>query len=87
MWGSRLSYPKENLISGTAKRLSEKGKKSGDGLSVMYVEIPEILVEEAPQETEDGDFIRGKIPMTKSGIRSVVLAKNESQKGRSQFTM
>ena len=55
--GSRLSYPKENLISGTAKRLSEK-EKIWDGLSVMYVEIPEILVEEAPQETEDGDFIR-----------------------------
>lgn len=77
--GSRLSYPKENLISGTAKRLSEK-EKIWDGLSVMYVEIPEILVEEAPQETEDGDFIRGKIPMTKSGIRSVVLAKMNPQK-------
>lgn len=77
--GSRLSYPKENMVWGMAKRLAGK-KRIWGALSVMYVELPRTLMEEAPVETEDSSFIRGKIPMTKSGIRSMILSKINPKK-------
>lgn len=76
--GSRLSYPEEAVVSGTAYSLS--GKKDWDGLSVMYVELPGAHRQSPPLETEDSSFIRGGIPMTKSGVRSIIVSQMAPKK-------
>lgn len=77
--GSSLSYPKERIISGTARRLAAK-ERAWEGLSVMYLEIPQSLMDESLSETRDGDFVRGKVPMTKSAVRSVIVSKMDPAK-------
>lgn len=76
--GSRLSYPKERILSGTADRLLKK-EISWDNLSVLYISLPEEDVS-VWSGMRDADFIRGKTPMTKSEIRSVILSKMDPQK-------
>lgn len=71
--GSRLSYPKERIIQGSAERLARK-EMQWEGLSVVYIELPATRLPEA-SDGKDEDFVRGKVPMTKSEVRSVILSK------------
>ena len=45
--GSRLSYPKERIIQGSAERLARK-EMQWEGLSVVYIELPATRLPEAP---------------------------------------
>lgn len=71
--GSRLSYPKERIVQGLAERLA-KAETEWDGLSVIYIELPRHRRPE-PSDAKDEEFIRGKVPMTKSEVRSVILSR------------
>ena len=71
--GSRLSYPKERIAQGLAERLA-KAETEWDGLSVIYIELPRHRRPE-PSDAKDEEFIRGKVPMTKSEVRSVILSR------------
>ena len=69
--GERLSYPEERIRRGTPKELLGQ---SFDPLCSVLIENPN------PEKRsvcglEDEAFIRGKVPMTKSEVRSVSLAK------------
>lgn len=71
--GCRLSYPDEELLSGTPGELLER--RIGD--------LAAVLIENDRAETvvthglEDECFLRDKVPMTKSEIRSISLSKLE----------
>ena len=71
--GSRLSYPKERIVQGLAERLA-KAETEWDRLSVIYIELPRHRRPE-PSDAKDEEFIRGKVPMTKSEVRSVILSR------------
>lgn len=71
--GQRLSYPDEEIITGTAAELAWK---TFDPLSVMLIENP------APTAYHPGapclwdeQLIRGKTPMTKENIRLLAVAR------------
>lgn len=71
--GERLSYPEERIVSGTAEELAGT---EFDGLAVMLAENPAPV--ERPWNAPglpDGAFRRGKAPMTKEEVRTLVLAK------------
>lgn len=70
--GTRLSYPDEEIITGTAEELA--GKPIG-GLCVILVENPEAGKKPVTHGIEDEEFIRAKVPMTKSEVRSISLSK------------
>ena len=69
--GSRLSYPDEEIVSGTVRELAERDFPP---LSVLLVRG-----EPAPSPgafgIDDGDFLRGTVPMTKEEVRAAVLSK------------
>ncbi len=71
--GSHLSYPKERIVQGLAEKLA-KSETEWDGLSVIYIELPRSRRPE-PSDGRDGDFVCGKVPMTKSEVRSVILSR------------
>ena len=69
--GSRLSYPDEKIQSGSASEMEPV--QTGDLCAVL-------IENEAADRTvtcglEDEAFIRGKVPMTKSEVRSISLSK------------
>ena len=74
LWvGERLSYPEERICAGTAEELS--GEIFSD-LSVVLAENPAPV--ERPWNAPglpDGAFRRGKAPMTKEAVRTLVLSK------------
>lgn len=72
--GERLSYPDECIVSGTAAELADRKFAH---LSVVLVENERQLVEkpEVTHGLDDSFFVRGKVPMTKSEIRSISLSK------------
>ena len=69
--GARLSYPDEQLISGTAAELSE----------VQCAGLCAVITENAAPERNvrtgipDEEFTRGDVPMTKSEVRAAVASK------------
>ncbi|MDO5410440.1 MAG: precorrin-6A reductase [Lachnospiraceae bacterium] len=70
--GTRLSYPDEQIVTGTAKELA--GKPLG-GLCVILVENPQAGQRPVTHGIEDEEFIRAKVPMTKSEVRSISVSK------------
>ena len=71
--GSRLSYPDERLVSGHPDELSGADT---DGLCAAMILNPHPDKRTGPH-IRDEEFIRGKVPMTKSEVRSVSLAQME----------
>ncbi|MBQ4353809.1 MAG: precorrin-6Y C5,15-methyltransferase (decarboxylating) subunit CbiT, partial [Clostridia bacterium] len=69
--GERLSYPDETITSGTAAELCER---HFDSLAVMYIEHPD-AVRRHRHGIPDEEFIRGDVPMTKSEVRTISMAK------------
>lgn len=71
--GQRLSYPDENILSGTAKALA--GCET-DSLSVMLVENPTpTRCRAGAPALWDAQLIRGKTPMTKEAVRLFCVAR------------
>ena len=71
--GERLSYDDERIVRGTAAELSEM--EFAD-LAVMLVQNPKPVVRAyAAPALADGDFERGKAPMTKEEVRALAIAK------------
>lgn len=71
--GERLSYSDERITTGTAAELANR---PFDSLAVVLAENPApILRPCAAPSLTDGDFLRGKTPMTKEETRALVLSK------------
>ncbi|MBQ9001280.1 MAG: precorrin-6Y C5,15-methyltransferase (decarboxylating) subunit CbiT, partial [Eggerthellaceae bacterium] len=71
--GERLSYPDERIVRGTAADLA---REAFENLSVMLVENEHPVSRPfgAPA-LSDGDFVRGRAPMTKEEVRSLIVSK------------
>ena len=69
--GADLGYPTERIISGKAADFTEINV---DGLAVMITENRDAL-EHIPSAISDVEFLRDKVPMTKSEVRCIAAAK------------
>ena len=69
--GKNLSYPEETIEK---KSLKDLEKEDLQGLCVALIERKHPLVRRTGS-IADEEFIRGKVPMTKSEVRSLCLAK------------
>ena len=71
--GERLSYEDERIVEGTAAELAEM---TFENLTVMLAWNPHPVTREfAAPSLADGDFLRGKAPMTKEEVRALVISK------------
>ena len=71
--GERLSYEDERIVEGTAAELAEA---TFENLTVMLAWNPHPVTREfAAPSLADGDFLRGKAPMTKEEVRALVISK------------
>lgn len=88
-FGSNLSYDNEYLVYGTAKELVQNRMAELESLGRLVCCFTENPRPKKGFEgsgisgfsLKDSDFIRGRVPMTKEEIRSIVLAKLRLQKG------
>jgi precorrin-6Y C5,15-methyltransferase (decarboxylating) len=69
--GADLGYPTELIISGSAADLTDC---NADGLAVMITENENAL-KHIPSAISDEDFLREKVPMTKSEVRCIAVSK------------
>ena len=69
--GSRLSYEDERIVSGKPSELSEKDL---EGLCTVLIENP-FPERGACPHVRDGEFIRGRVPMTKEEVRAASIAR------------
>lgn len=69
--GENLTYPHEQIISGTAGDFAERKFAP---LNVALIDSPALYPARAPG-LPDGAFIRGQTPMTKQEVRAAILAK------------
>ena len=71
--GERLSYDDERIVKGTAAELAEM---TFENLTVMLAVNPKPVARPfAAPSLADGDFLRGKAPMTKEEVRALVISK------------
>ena len=71
--GERLSYDNERIVEGTAAELAEM---TFENLTVMLAVNPKPVARAfAAPSLADGDFLRGKAPMTKEEVRALVISK------------
>ena len=71
--GENLSYENERILSGKAREFINVQTES---LAVMLVENPD-YEKGIKSGIADDEFIRGKVPMTKSEVRGIVISKLE----------
>lgn len=76
--GYQLSYDKEKIIRLTPE---ECLKLDAEGLYTCFIKNPEMSPERLTHGKADGDFIRGKVPMTKEEVREVSICKLGLYKG------
>ena len=69
--GERMTYPDEAITRGTAAELCES---HFDSLSVLYIEHPQ-AVRRHRHGISDEAFLRGEVPITKSEVRTISMAK------------
>ncbi|MBQ7298223.1 MAG: precorrin-6A reductase [Clostridia bacterium] len=69
--GERLTHPDERITHGSAAELTQK---SFESLSVLYIEN-ESAVRCHRHGIPDEEFLRGDVPMTKSEVRTISMAK------------
>lgn len=71
--GRQMSYEEEKILSG---KLYEMKAEDFEGLCAVLVENPSYC-KAAGMHLKDEEFLRGKVPMTKSEVRSVSIAELE----------
>mgnify|MGYP000995614061 CR=1 FL=1 len=71
--GCQMSYEEEKILSG---KLYEMKAEDFEGLCAVLVENPSYY-KAAGMHLKDEEFLRGKVPMTKSEVRSVSIAELE----------
>ena len=71
--GRQMSYEEEKVLSG---KLCEMKAEDFEGLCAVLVENPSYC-KAAGMHLKDEEFLRGKVPMTKSEVRSVSIAELE----------
>lgn len=70
--GENLSYPEEKITRGTVQELMSH---AFGPLALMYLENPDAENRPVTHGRADTDFLRADVPMTKSEVRAVTLAK------------
>ena len=79
LWvGENLSYEEERIVSGTPEQiLGADGERPFGSLCCAVVENPEAVSERKIVSfgLADSEFLRGKVPMTKSEVRALSLSK------------
>ena len=76
--GYQLSYEEEKIIRLTPEECPEL---DGEGLYTCFIKNPEVSPKRFTHGKADGDFIRGKVPMTKEEVRDVSICKLGLYKG------